>query len=153
MRVPTGDAIPALLHEWHGALVFIYQCLSADSHESGGNVNLYGRSFPASCSASLLHGERVGAVGLESFRFGGVLDVFHLQGSGLILRPELLIMPLAVLHVLVTGLGFGLCVAAASVRFRDIKYLLPTIIQFWMFATPIFYSTSQVSPELRRIIC
>ena len=135
------------------ALVFIYQCLSADSHESGGNVNLYGKIFfprlvlPLSYMVSGLV-----LLGLNLFVLAAFWMFFHLQGSGLILRPELLIMPLAVLHVLVTGLGFGLCVAAASVRFRDIKYLLPTIIQFWMFATPIFYSTSQVSPELRRII-
>lgn len=154
MRVPTGG-MPYLLFYMSGMVLwYLFTNVFQQTATSlAGNVNLYGKIFfprlvlPLSYMVSGLV-----LLGLNLFVLAAFWMFFHLQGSGLILRPELLIMPLAVLHVLVTGLGFGLCVAAASVRFRDIKYLLPTIIQFWMFATPIFYSTSQVSPELRRII-
>jgi lipopolysaccharide transport system permease protein len=39
-------------------------------------------------------------------------------------------------------LGAGLWLSSLNVRFRDVKYAVPFITQFWMFATPIAYPSS-----------
>jgi lipopolysaccharide transport system permease protein len=60
------------------------------------------------------------------------------------MRPtaHLIWLPLLVLLALCTALGAGLWLSALNVRFRDVKYALPFITQFWMFATPIAYPSS-----------
>lgn len=60
------------------------------------------------------------------------------------MRPtvHLVWLPLLILLALSTALGAGLWLSALNVRFRDVKYALPFITQFWMFATPIAYPSS-----------
>jgi lipopolysaccharide transport system permease protein len=58
-------------------------------------------------------------------------------------------LPVLVLVALVTSLGVGLWLAALNVRYRDVRYTLPFLVQIWLFATPIAYPTSIV-PEAWR---
>ena len=51
------------------------------------------------------------------------------------------LLPLLVL-ILVTALGPGLWLAALNVEYRDVRYTVPFLIQFWLFATPIAYPSS-----------
>jgi len=51
------------------------------------------------------------------------------------------VIPLAAL-AFVAALGAGLWLAALSVRYRDVRYVVPVLVQFWLFATPIAYPSS-----------
>jgi lipopolysaccharide transport system permease protein len=51
-------------------------------------------------------------------------------------------LPLLLLLALVTALGVGLWLSALNVKFRDVRYVVPFLTQFWMFATPIAYPSS-----------
>jgi lipopolysaccharide transport system permease protein len=51
-------------------------------------------------------------------------------------------LPCLLLLAFATSLGAGLWLSALNVRFRDVKYALPFIVQFWMFATPIAYPST-----------
>lgn len=55
---------------------------------------------------------------------------------------NILFLPLLLLLTLVTSLGVGLWMSALNVQFRDVRYAIPFLIQAWMFATPIAYSSS-----------
>jgi lipopolysaccharide transport system permease protein len=55
------------------------------------------------------------------------------------------VAPLAGL-ALVSALGAGLWLAALNVQFRDVRYVVPFLAQFWMFCTPVVYSSSRL-PE------
>ncbi|MFN8060147.1 MAG: ABC transporter permease [Vicinamibacterales bacterium] len=60
-------------------------------------------------------------------------------------------LPAFILLAFCTSLGVGLWLSALNVQFRDVKYLVPFLVQFWMFATPIAYPTSLLSPEWRTL--
>jgi lipopolysaccharide transport system permease protein len=62
-----------------------------------------------------------------------------------------LVIPLIALTVL-GALGVGLYLAALNVRYRDIRYALPFIIQLWMFVTPIIYPTSIIPERWRWLL-
>lgn len=64
---------------------------------------------------------------------------------------RLLWLPLLVLLALITALGVGLWFAAMNVQFRDVGFVVPFVIQFWMYATPIVYPSSIV-PEAWRTL-
>lgn len=56
-------------------------------------------------------------------------------------------LPLFTLLSIVTALGVALWLSAINVQYRDVGYALPFISQFWMFLTPIAYSSSVVSEK------
>jgi lipopolysaccharide transport system permease protein len=60
-------------------------------------------------------------------------------------------LPLFVLLGLATSLGVGLWLSALNVQYRDIRYVVPFITQFWMFATPIAYPSSLLSEPWRTV--
>jgi len=60
-------------------------------------------------------------------------------------------LPLLLLLALVTALGVGLWLSAMNVQFRDVRYAVPFLIQFWMFATPIAYPSSLLAQPWRTI--
>ncbi len=62
-----------------------------------------------------------------------------------------LLLPLFLLLGLTTALGVGLWLSALNVRFRDIRYVIPFLTQFWLFATPIAYPSSLLSEPWRTI--
>lgn len=59
---------------------------------------------------------------------------------------NLLAAPLLLLAVVFVALGVGTLLAALTVAYRDFRYVIPFLLQFWMFATPIVYPASIV-PE------
>ena len=61
------------------------------------------------------------------------------------------LLPLLLL-ALVTSLGVGLWLAAMNVQFRDVRYTVPFLTQFWMFATPIAYPSSLIEDPLLRTL-
>jgi len=60
-------------------------------------------------------------------------------------------LPAFLLLALVTSLGVGLWLSALNVQYRDVRYVVPFITQFWMFATPIAYPSSLLSQKWRTI--
>lgn len=55
---------------------------------------------------------------------------------------SVLLLPAFLLLAFITSLGVGLWLSALNVEYRDIRYVVPFLTQFWMFATPIAYSSS-----------
>lgn len=51
-------------------------------------------------------------------------------------------LPSLLLLALTTALGVGLWLSALNVEYRDVRYVIPFLTQFWMFATPIAYPSS-----------
>lgn len=70
---------------------------------------------------------------------------------GLVPTLNVFWLPLFVLLALVTSLGVGLWLSALNVEYRDVRYVVPFITQFWLFATPIAYPSSLLSQPWRTI--
>jgi lipopolysaccharide transport system permease protein len=62
-----------------------------------------------------------------------------------------LYLPLFLLLALVTSLGVGLWLSALNVEYRDVRYVVPFITQFWLLATPIAYPSSLLPEPWRTI--
>jgi lipopolysaccharide transport system permease protein len=65
--------------------------------------------------------------------------------------PELVYFPAFLLLALLTVAGAGIWLAALNVEFRDVRYVVPFLVQLWMFVTPVIYPTSTVVRELERL--
>ncbi len=70
---------------------------------------------------------------------------------------RILLMPLFLLLALVTALGSGLLIAALNVKYRDFRYIIPFIVQFGLYVSPVAFSsndiyTSDRIPEALKIV-
>lgn len=68
---------------------------------------------------------------------------------GVVPGPQLLLLPLFVLLAVATALAASLWFSAANVLYRDVRFVLPFVLQFWMFAAPVVYPASSVPAEWR----
>jgi lipopolysaccharide transport system permease protein len=70
---------------------------------------------------------------------------------GLLPTVNTLWLPGFLLLALITSLGVGLWLSALNVEFRDVRYTVPFVTQFWLFATPVAYPSSLLSEPWRTL--
>lgn len=70
---------------------------------------------------------------------------------GLTPTANIVWLPALLLLALTTALGVGLWLSAMNVQFRDVRYVVPFVTQFWLFATPIAYPSSLLEEPWRTI--
>jgi lipopolysaccharide transport system permease protein len=84
--------------------------------------------------------------GIPDFGIGfvvliGLMAYYRLPPtSGIIFLPFLLLLTVA------TALAVGLWLAVLNVEYRDVRFTVPFLIQFWFFITPVAYSSTLI-PE------
>lgn len=62
-----------------------------------------------------------------------------------------LLLPFFLLLALAAGLGAGLWLSAMNVQFRDVRYVIPFLVQLWLFATPVAYPSSLLDEPWRTL--
>ena len=82
-----------------------------------------------------------------SISFAVLLGLMAYYGVGFTFN--IFLVPFLVLGVVFTALGVGTFLAALTVAYRDFRYVVPFMLQFWMFATPVVYPASLVPEQWR----
>jgi lipopolysaccharide transport system permease protein len=82
-----------------------------------------------------------------AFGLLAVLMVYY----GVALSPNLLMLPILIALTGLLAVGVGMWMSALNVKYRDVRYALPFLIQLWFFASPIIYPTSLVPEKYRWI--
>lgn len=80
--------------------------------------------------------------GVLDFLIAFVLLLALMAWYGVFPGMAVLWLPGLLLLALTTALGVGLWLSALNVEYRDVRYVIPFLTQFWMFATPIAYPSS-----------
>lgn len=91
------------------------------------------------------------ASGLIDFGIAFVVLLGLAAKYGVTPTVHVLWLPALVLLALVTALGVGLWFAALNVLYRDIQYIVPFLVQVWLYATPIVYPSSLVPARWRTL--
>ena len=68
---------------------------------------------------------------------------------GIIPTAAVLTLPLFLLLAIATALAVGFWLSALNVQYRDVRYTIPFLTQFWLFATPIAYPSSLIPDQWR----
>lgn len=76
----------------------------------------------------------------------GIL-VLMMAYYGFVPTINVVFLPAFVLLALATSLGVGLWLSALNVQYRDFQYTVPFLIQVWLYASPVVYSTSLVPAQ------
>lgn len=89
--------------------------------------------------------------GLVDFTIAFVVLLGMMLFYGIVPTPAILLLPLFVLLAIATALAVGLWLSALNVQYRDVRYTIPFITQFWLFITPIAYPSSLVPEQWRAL--
>ncbi|MFN7923988.1 MAG: ABC transporter permease [Bryobacteraceae bacterium] len=145
----ASDGVPYPLFNFAALVPWTYfaSSLSHSSDSLVGSANLIRKVyFPRLVIplATILAG---GVDFLIAFGMLGLMMVYF----GVTPTVNVIYLPLLIVLGVTTALGVGLWLSSLNVKFRDVKYTVPFLIQFWMFATPIVYPSSLL-PEKWRLV-
>ena len=84
--------------------------------------------------------------GLVDFAIAFVVLLGMMFYYGIYPTMAIVTLPLFILFAVATALAVGLWFSALNVEYRDVRYTIPFLTQFWLFATPVAYPSSLV-PE------
>ncbi|GAB1723127.1 MAG: ABC transporter permease [Nitrospira sp. CR1.1] len=89
--------------------------------------------------------------GVVDFLFAFLVLIGLMFWYGIAPTANVVWLPFLLLLAFGTALGVGLWLSAMNVQFRDVRYTIPFLAQFWLFATPIAYPSSLLSEPWRTI--
>lgn len=145
-KIPS-DGVPYPLYAFAALVPWTYfgGAMTLSSNSLVGNANLIKKVyFPR-----LIVPISVVLSGLADLVMAFLMLLAMMAYYGVAPGPGLATAPLFVLLAVATSLGVGLWLSALNVEYRDVRYVVPFLTQFWMFATPIVYPSSLVPPSWR----
>ena len=89
--------------------------------------------------------------GLVDFAVAFVILLVMMFYYGIVPTWAVLTLPAFILLAVMTALGVGLWLSALNVKYRDVRYTINFLIQFWLFATPVAYPSSLVPERWRAL--
>jgi lipopolysaccharide transport system permease protein len=142
-----SDGVPYPIFSYAALLPWTYfaGALGQSSNSLVGSANLISKVyFPRliiPCASVL--------TGLVDFAIAFVILLAMMVYYGVRPTAATVALPLFLLLACATALGVGLWLSALSVRYRDIRYVVPFLTQVWLFATPVAYPSSLLSGQWR----
>jgi lipopolysaccharide transport system permease protein len=149
VKVPS-DNLPYPVFVFAGLLpwTFFANSLSAASNSLVGQAQLISKVyFPR----LLIPFSTFGAF-MVDFVISLVIMIAMMFYYGIYPGLSLLLFPLLLLTTMAAALGAGTLFSALCVSYRDVKYVVPFLIQLWMYATPVIYPTSIVPREWQWVL-
>ena len=149
VKVPS-DGLPYPIFVYAGLLpwTFFANSLTAASNSLVGQANLISKVyFPR----MLIPLSTFGAFILD-FIISLIIMLVMMVWYGIYPGPALLIFPLLLLTTMAAALGIGMLLSALCVAYRDVKYVVPFLVQVWMYATPVIYPVSIVPENWRWLL-
>jgi len=89
--------------------------------------------------------------GLVDFAIAFVLLIAMAFYYGMAPTAAALLLPAFLLLAILTALAAGLWLSALNAIYRDVRYVMPFLVQFWMFASPVAYPSTLVPERWRWI--
>lgn len=146
--IPSND-VPYLLFAYSGLLLWTFFANAVNNSGGSviGNSNLITKVyFPR----LIIPGAAVGAM-LVDFAVAFVVLVGLMIFFGVAPTWGFLLLPALVTLTMLLALGFGTWMAALNVRYRDVRYALPFVIQMSLFTSPVIYPASLLPDQLQLV--
>jgi lipopolysaccharide transport system permease protein len=145
-----SDGIPYPLFSYAGLLpwTFFANSITNSSNSLVINANLITKVyFPR-----MIIPTATVAAGFVDFVIAFVILVGMMIYYGVALSWSILMLPVLVLMMMLIALGVGMWMSALNVKYRDVRFALPFLIQLWMFASPVIYPKSMVPPKWQWVL-
>jgi homopolymeric O-antigen transport system permease protein len=90
--------------------------------------------------------------GLVDFALAFLLFIGMMVYYRVGVTAQVLVLPVLVLLTALFALGVGTWMAALNVKYRDVRFALPFLIQIWLFVSSVILPSSALGPKWRRVL-
>lgn len=145
-KFDTSD-VPYPLFALSGVMVwlFVHTSITMASNSFVANTNLVTKVyFPR-----LILPLAATFAALTDLTFSIVIVILLMFYFGVAVTSQLFLAPLFLILAIVLAASLGTLFSALNVRFRDVKFALPFLLQIWMIASPIFYPSNLLTEKWR----
>jgi lipopolysaccharide transport system permease protein len=145
-----SDNVPYPVFAYAGLLAwtFFANAITNSGNSLVGSANLITKVyFPR----MIIPGAAV-AAGLVDFAIAFVILIVLMIYYQVMVSWNILMFPVVVLLTTLLALGVGMWLSALNVKYRDVRFALPFLVQLWMFVSPVIYPTSFLPARFRWII-
>ncbi|MGB4415399.1 MAG: ABC transporter permease [Paludibacter sp.] len=153
-KIPT-DGLPQPMFYLAGIVCWQYfaDCLNKTSNTFTVNQGIFGKVyFPRLIVPMSVIASNLMRMGIQLLLFIVVYIYYLIIGVQVAPNVYVLLLPLLVIMLAGLSLGFGIIISSMTTKYRDLTILFSFIVQLWMYATPIIYPLSTMSPEKQWIM-
>ncbi len=151
----STDGLPQPLFYLAGIVCWQYfsDCLNKTASTFTTNQHIFGKVyFPRMIVPLSTVTSNLVRMGIQFLLFIGVYVYYLLSGVQVAPNIYILLLPLLVLMLAGLSLGFGVIISSLTTKYRDLTILFTFIVQLWMYATPVIYPLSTMSPDKQWIM-
>jgi lipopolysaccharide transport system permease protein len=151
----STDGLPQPLFYLAGICMWNYfsECINRTSSTFTTNADIFGKVyFPrlvvpmATVTSSLIR------MAIQLLLFIAVYVFYLIKGVNVHPNLYLTLFPLLIVMMAGLSLGFGILISSLTTKYRDLTLLFSFIVQLWMYATPVIYPLSVMSPKRQWIM-
>lgn len=151
----STDGLPQPLFYLAGIVCWQYfaDCLIKTSSTFTANQHIFGKVyFPRLIVPLSTVTSNLVRMGIQFFLFIAVYIYFLIIGTKISPNVYVLLTPLLILMLAGLALGFGILISSLTTKYRDLTILFNFLVQLWMYATPVIYPLSTMSPKRQWIM-
>ncbi len=151
----STDGLPQALFYLAGIVCWQYfaDCLNKTSSTFTENQGIFGKVyFPRLVVPLATVTSNLVRMGIQFAVFMLVYAYYVFTGVDVSPNMYILLLPVLILMLAGLALGFGIIISSMTTKYRDLTILFTFIVQLWMYATPVIYPLSTMSPEKQWIM-
>jgi len=151
----STDGLPQPMFYLAGIVCWQYfsDCLNKTSSTFTANQGIFGKVYfprlivPLSTVASGLV-----RMSIQFLMFAAVYVYYLFMGVSVAPNAYVFLLPLLIVMLAGLSLGFGIIISSMTTKYRDLTILFTFVVQLWMYATPVIYPLSTMSPDKQWIM-
>lgn len=151
----STDGLPQFLFYMSGNVPWLYfsTCLTSTSSTFTGNAGIFGKVyFPRLTTpiATVITSMINFIIQFAMFIFFEVY--FLIKGADIQITYVAVLTPVLIFQLALLGMGFGIIISSLTTKYRDLQVLVGFGVSLWMYATPVVYAVSSLSPKAYAIL-
>jgi len=151
----STDGLPQPMFYLAGIVCWQYfaDCLNKTSATFTTNQNIFGKVyFPRLIVPLSTVSSNLARMGIQFLLFIAVYAYFLIMDVKVAPNIYALLIPVLIIMLAGLALGFGILISSMTTKYRDLTILFTFIVQLWMYATPVIYPLSTMSPKMQKIM-
>lgn len=141
------DGIPTILFYLCSNAIWIFfsSCVTKNAQTFTANANVFGKVYFPRLTVPISNVlASVVQFGIQMLLVLGFMAYYLVCGQVHPHWEAWPLIPVALLHLGILGLGFGIIISSLTTKYRDLSILVTFGVQLWMYVTPIVYPLSQL---------
>ena len=151
----STDGLPQPMFYLAGIVCWQYfaDCLNKTSITFTANQAIFGKVyFPRLIMPLATVSSNLVRMGIQFLLFVVVYIYYLVIKIDVAPNLYILLVPFLICMLAGLALGFGILISSLTTKYRDLTILFTFVVQLWMYATPVIYPLSTMSPKMQKIM-